>query len=903
MGVILKQHMKNTFSWTQKLNNTTVTMKKLLLLFVCAITLKTTYSQVPMGGGPGGGRGPGGQAANIGRFYGKIVDDKNKGLDAASVQLIMNKFDPALKQRKDTVISGMLTRANGDFSLENLPLFGNYKLVITAIGYKTIEQKVAFELKMGGGQDMSQAMAAVDKDLGNIKLEQDPKLLESVTVTGSKPLIEMGIDRKIFNVEKNITSAGGTAVDVMRNVPSINVDIDGNVTLRNSAPQIFVDGRPTTLTLEQIPADAIQSIEIITNPSAKYDASGGQSGILNIVLKKNRKAGYNGSIRAGIDSRAKFNGGGDLNVRQGKVNVFANGMYNQRKSKGWGETDRINLLTDPDVETLQKNNSIFNGAFAFGRLGLDYFIDNRNTITISQVIVNGKFKFDNRNNSFIDTVGQANETQYRNTIGENEFRNYGTQLSFKHIFSKPGKELTADINFNQSKNTNLSDIRFRSFFDEAQTNPKTGETLQTMDGGGTNKFLVAQTDYVHPINENMKWEGGLRAQIRNSTSFQKNYFNGVFNPGLSNDFDYTDYVYAGYVTFSQKVKDKFNYQLGLRAESSSYDGEQIGKGTYSNSYPISLFPSIFVTKNFKDRQDLQLNYSRRVNRPNFFQLMPNTDYSDPLNYQTGNPDLKPEFTHSLELSYQKTYGNRNNTFLVTVFGKYTTDLISRYQNWGKLGQSTDSAFISTWVNANNAYASGIELVFRNNWTKWWDMNASTNVYYSKIEGQNVVEGLQNARTSWSAKMNNTFKLNKGWSIQLSGDYIAKSALPVSTSNSGGGGRGGMGGGGFMGGSPSTTQGYIDANYGLDLGIRKEFKIKQNTATISVNWNDFARTRKYVVHSEAVGFIQDDWRRRDPQIVRVNFSYRFGKFDMALFKRKNMKGESEGMQNGMQGMQQ
>lgn len=870
-------------------------MRKLIVLLVCATSLTSLYSQVPMGGARGG---MGGQQANIGRFYGKVVDDNHKGIEAASVQLFMSKMDPATKQRKDTIISGMLTHPNGDFSLEGLPLFGQYRLVVTAIGYKTIEQKVAFQLKMGQGQDMSQALAAVDKDLGNIKLEQDPKLLASVTVTGSKPLIEMGIDRKIFNVEKNIASAGGTAVDVMRQVPSINVDIEGNVTLRNAAPQIFVDGRPTTLTLDQIPADAIQSIEIITNPSAKYDASGGQSGILNIVLKKNRKAGYNGSVRAGIDSRGKFNGGGDINIRQGKFNFFANGMYNQRKSKGWGETDRLSILDDKQIRTLQDNHSIFNGAFAFGRLGIDYFIDNRNTITVSGVIVDGDFKFDNGNNLAIDTMSIGEEYQAFNTLGNAHFRNYGSQLSFKHLFAKAGKEWTADLNFNKSKNSNLSDISTSAFYDAMHTNPKY-ELLQALENGGENRFLVAQTDFVNPINENMKWEAGARAQIRRFQSFQRNSINGDFKPELSNAFDYSDYVYAGYVTFSQKVKDKFNYQLGLRAESSSYDGDQLGKDHYSNNYPISLFPSVFITKNFKNKQDIQLNYSRRINRPNFFQLMPNTDYSDKLNYQTGNPDLKPEFTHSLELSYQKTYGN-NNTFLVTLFGKYTTDLISRYQNRGTIGGSLDSAFITTWVNANSAYASGLELVLRNNWTKWWDMTVSTNVYYSSIKGDNVQEDLKNDRTSWSAKTNNTFKVAKGWSIQLSGDYIAKSALPVSTSNSTGGGRGG---GGFMGGSPSTTQGYIDANYGADLGIRKEFQIKKNTATISVNWSDIFRTRKYVVHSEAIGFVQDDWRRRDPQMVRINFSYRFGKFDVALFKRKNMRGEGESMQNGMQGMQQ
>jgi outer membrane receptor protein involved in Fe transport len=882
-------------------------MKNFVWLFVLATCFNRVNAQIP-GAAPGAGR-PGGQQMNIGHFYGRIVDrTTNKGLDAASVQLIQNKFDTASKKRVDAVVGGMLTGRNGDFSLENLPVFGQFKLVVTAIGYKKIEQKVAFDIKMGPGVDRSQLMSAVDKDLGNIKMQQDTTMLEGVTVTGSKPMIQMGVDRKIFNVEKSITSAGGTAIDVMRNVPSINVDIDGNVTLRNSAPQIFVDGRPTTLSLDQIPADAIQSVEIITNPSAKYDASGGQSGILNIILKKNRKAGYNGSVRAGVDSRGKFNGGGDINVRQGKLNFFANGMYNQRKSKAWGETDRTSLLDGTESTTKQINNSVFNGAFAFGRFGLDYFIDNRNTITISQSIVNGDFKFDNRTSSVLDTATTGGfETQYRNTFGKNNFRNYGSQLSFKHLFARAGQEWTADINYNQSKNTNNSDIHFRGFYDMDQLNPKYPEQLQTINGGGTNKFLTAQTDYVNPVTENIKWEAGLRAQVRRFESFQYNYLNNTFLPAISNDFKYTDHVYAGYVTFSQKIKDSFSYQLGLRAESSGYDGEQIGKQTFKNDFPISLFPSVFLSRALKHKQDLQLNYTRRINRPNFFQLIPNTDYSDPLNYQTGNPALKPEFTHSLELSYQKTYGKKSNTFLATIFGKYTTNLIARYQSWQKLGQSADSAYVSTYVNASSAYASGLELISRNVFTKWWDMMVSANIYYSKINGSNVVQDLQNERTSWTAKMNHNFKFNKGWSFQISGDYQAKSALPVSTSNSGdGGGGGGRGGGGrmmFGGGSPSTTQGYINANYGVDVGLRKDIPIKKNTATISVNWSDIFRTRRYFVHSVAAGFVQDDWRRRDPQIVRVNFSYRFGKFDVALFKRKNLRGEQEGMQNGMQGIQQ
>ena len=194
------------------------------------------------------------------------------------------------RKRKEVVVAGMLTRANGEFSLENVPAFGQSKLRVSVVGYKSFEQTVSFDLKPGGGADM---MSALDKDLGNVKIEFEEKMLDNVTVTSNSTSgLRLGIDRKVFGVDKNLVSAGGTAVDVMKNVPSVSVDIDGNVTMRNNSPQIFVDGRPTTMTLDQIPADVIESVEIITNPSAKFDASGGTSGIINVIMKKNKKVGW-----------------------------------------------------------------------------------------------------------------------------------------------------------------------------------------------------------------------------------------------------------------------------------------------------------------------------------------------------------------------------------------------------------------------------------------------------------------------------------------------------------------------------------------------------------------------------------------------------------------------------------
>ncbi|WP_126971107.1 TonB-dependent receptor family protein [Gynurincola endophyticus] len=859
-------------------------MKNFLAALVGVLTASLVYAQPPAGANRGG------FAPANGKFYGKVVDQKNKGIDAASIQLYILKFDPATQSTKDSLVGGMLTKSNGNFEVGGLPLNGKFKLYITAIGYEDQTNEVSFNFNPSSGQ-----MPNTEVDLGNIKLEAGAKTLETVTVTASKPLLEMGIDRKIFNVEKSINATGGTAIDVMRTVPSVDVDIEGNVSLRNSAPTIFVDGRPTTLTLDQIPSDAIQSIEIITNPSAKYDASGGQSGILNIVMKKSRKTGYNGSIRAGIDSYGKLNGGGDINVRQGKVNLFANLGYNQRKSKNWGETDRTQFADGDIINTYQRTDGENLGGFLFSRFGLDFMIDNRNTITVTQSIMRGNFDNENYNRLNIDTSGTHNNfiSQYRNTFSEFEMRNMGTQIGYKRLFTKPGRELTADLTYNYGKNVNNSDIFSRNYADAGHHTPISNELLQGVRGNGKNDFIVAQIDYVSPINDFMKWEGGLRLQSRNFESLQQNYFNGVLNPGLTNDYAYVDNVYAAYATFSQNVKDSWSYQVGLRAESSNYDGEQKGIGKFKNEFPISLFPSVFINKRITDYQDFQVNYSRKINRPSFFQLMPNTDYSDPLNYSTGNPDLVPEFTNSLELSYQWTYGKSNNMVLATLFGKHTNNLITRYQKYEIIGNDFDTAYISTFINASDAYASGLELIFRNNITKFWETNLGSNLYYSKINGTSSMPDIENERWSWTMKLNNNFRFNKGWSFQLNGDYKSKSALAVSTSNSGQGGGFGGGGRGPMGGGPSSTsQGYIGANYGVDLGVRKEFKLGNNQASLSVNWSDILRSRKMIIHSEAIGMIQDEWRRRDPQVVRATFSLRFGKFDQSLFKRKNNRQEMD-----------
>ena len=862
----------------------------------------TMYAQFPGAGNRGG------QNMNMGHFYGKIVDAAtNKAIDAASIQLTLNKFDSVTKKRKDVIISGMLTTKKGEFSLENLPVMAAYKLKISAIGYKNIEQKPAFDLNMQGVKngDYSSLLSGIDKDLGNIKMETDALQLQDVTVTSQKALLTMSIDRKIFNVEKNITSVGGTAVDVMKNVPSVNVDIDGNVTLRNAAPQIFVDGRPTTMTLEQIPADAISTVEIITNPSAKFDASGGGSGILNIVLKKNRKAGYNGNIRASIDSRAKPGFGGDINLKQGKINFFANGQVGFRKSISTVKTIRKDFIGDTIANLAQTNGPVGKGVFAFGRLGVDYLIDNRNTLSLSGSMARGQFK----NHDDISIVRDTNYVSFirsdfgnRSSNSNNNFRNYGSTLSFKHNFAKPNKDISADINYNYSKNDNVNDFATQYFYTNAT--PKSPLQFQRSSGGGTTKFFTAQTDFADPITPKIKIETGARIAIRNFSSFNDNFVkdpNGNFItlPLLNNRYQFTDRVLAAYATFSQQIK-KFSYNVGLRIESSKYDGTLNTTGQkFSNKYPFSLFPSAFATYKLSVKEDMQVNYSRKINRPNFFQLIPFIDYTDSLNITKGNPNLVPEFTNLFELSYQNQISNGHN-FLSSVYFKNTDNLITRnqYRDKNPNPAKLDSFIISSYANASRSYTYGLELTSKDKIAKWWDLTTNVNFFNATIKAGNIAGGTDNNLFSWFAKINNNFKLPKNYSIQLSGDYQAKTL--VAPNGGGGNGGGGRGSGPmFGGGNLPSAQGYIKQLYGADIAIRKDF-LKNNAASLTLQFSDIFRSRLNSTHSESKYFVQDYDRRRDPQVLRLNFNWRFGKIDASLFKRKNLKGEMENLQNTQQG---
>ena len=856
--------------------------KTLFFLLVLFISAAGAYAQPQTGGRPGGTGGSGGgqpgRPAPKGRVYGKLFDARtNKPLEFVVLR-IYKEDSLVVMEKNPLVLNGALSQSNGEFTIEDLPV--NEKLTLRFSLAEVDAAYFTFSLKPSGSP-----MGMIEKDLGNLKLTFTGQL-NTVTIDGGGPRLEF--DKRIYDVDKNPMTAGGTAEDVLRNIPSLQVDTDGNVQLRNAAPQIFVDGRPTTLTIDQIPADAIQRVELITNPSAKYDASGGGGGIVNIVMKHNRSSGYNGSIRAGVDKRGRVNSGMDFNIRQGKINFFANANYNQRRSISIGTTDRENVA--PAYSLFQNQYSMNDGFMLNGRGGFDWLIDNRNTLTFSGNIMKGSFAPFDTLNVKADTLGGGTGSYYRESNTKRAFQNLGGSVLYKHLFTKEGTELNADINYNRIKS--VFDGDYENIYNDANA-------TYLMQHGDVSQFLItSQIDFESKVTDRFRVEAGTRVSVRDFTTEYRNkqLQNGIWEDitSLGVNYHYLDQVYAAYGTVALDLP-VWKIKAGLRAESSDYKAELLSTNSnFAYKYPIALFPSLFVTRVITEKQDVQFALNRKINRPSFMTLSPFTDYSDSLNIQRGNPGLKPEFTQSGELSWQ-WIPNKKNTMIVSAYGRYTTNVTVRQQSLEYSEFLGDTVVVTSYQNASSSQALGLEFVSRNALSKTIDMSTNINLYNSAIDGTNLDPNLKNNISSYWIKSNITYKAPRNISIQAMFDYSSKRSLEVGSSErgGGGGGGGGMGMGGW-GGSNNTVQGYIEPTYGLDLSIRKEF-LANRSLVLSFSATDVLRTRVNIVHSTSPYFDQITYKRRDWQMFRFNISWKLGKMDSQLFKRKNMKMNEGGME--------
>ncbi len=802
---------------------------------------------------------------------GLVIDSTtNKPVPGATVQIISTKTN-ASTPYKGNAISDF----NGKFTIKNIPALNNLQLTITAIGYGT---------KIIHTSLSKSDFSASAKDIGIITLPQQINTLSNVVVTATAaPAMQFGIDRKIFNVEKNITAQGGTAVDVMKNIPSLSVDVDGNVQMRNSSPQILIDGRPTILTLDQIPADDIERVELITNPSAKYDASSA-GGIINIVMKKNKRVGLNGIASVGIGSPCVLTGNINLNLREKKFNVFASGNYNKSGGTTREETYRINK--DNGVATdyfTQSSNNDRTRKFNSIRLGMDYFLDDKNTISFTQSFNSGRFgNTEIQNQQYFDVDKILNYTGYRITNGLGKFNRSSSRLSFERQFDEPDSKLTADITYNKGGNGD-DDFIVNDFYNPDGTiyEPK---TQVRNNGSGDNHQITAQIDYSNKINENKRIEFGARSYYNNNTTNFGTYsideLNNETKLPLSNNYKYTETVNAGYFNYANKWKS-FTYQVGLRVELSKFNGTLIDSNFhFGYKYPdgfknlgYALFPSFFITKSLNETTDIQFNYSKRIRRPNFWQVNPFVDINDPLNISQGNPALHPEYTNSFELNYFNRFNNNGGSFLGVLYFKNNVGDITQYSDtispalYQQLSSASISpdAIVNTFINAGYTNRIGAEFTLEKKLAKQLDLTYNIDLQYRTTKASVDKINLDNHGFNYETKLISNYKIitdkNKLFNnlgFQLTADYESPRIIP---------------------------QGKTKQQFVSDFAVRKEF-LKQKAAAISFSINDIFNSRKFGTIYDTEDFYQDSYRRWSVRTFRVTFTYKFGDTDFDLFKKRN-----------------
>lgn len=814
-------------------------------VFLILITLyqTTAYAQ----------RGPGGEGFSrmpaIGRVYGKVVE-------AGSRQPVEYATITLMSGPKDSVITGALAKANGDFSIDKLQM-GRYKLRVQFIGYKTLYQPIIITPNN------------VEQDIGNIKIEANTKALNEVTINAEKQTVNMGIDKRVYSPDKDLSARGGTALDVMKNIPGVTVDGDGNVALRNSTPTIFIDGRPSTLTLEQIPSDQIDRIEVVTNPSAKYDANA-TGGILNVFLKKNTKPGYNGMITAGYGTNNRYNLMTSLNIKEGKTNFFISYNLNAAQNPTKGYTNRTNLANEiPTGSFKQDNSSVSGRMMQNGRIGFDYTITNRSTITLSQAMMGGDMT--NIDEQTYTQTGAGNNLLFKGDRVNDQitqWRNYTSQIQYRQTYPKKGKEWTTDLTYNRSERKNDATFTTNNY-DGKSAYVSTDKQLNA--GNGNSNMLTYQFDFTVPLTDTSKIEFGVKANYKEDKTILNVTNNGLFDSILSNNYNITDRVNAAYITYSSMLWG-IGYQGGVRFEQTRFTGELLGKNlTFEYYYPDgtqnlakAFFPSLYLSKKLKGNQEYQLNFSRKINRPDFMQMMPFILFSDKQNYRIGNPNLSPEFINIAELNYNKIYSN--GSVLSSVYIRQTERAITNYVYQLP---SDSSILVSTFINGNNSLAYGWENnVKRTFANKKLDITLNGTIFYTTISASANNMQLQNSGISWNAKAIASYKFPKQYTFQANGSYEAPRIIP---------------------------QGTTKDVYSIDLSLNKEV-IK--TVSMTLTLNDAFNTRRFGTFYESETFTQDLSRRRETRFLRLNITWRFGEMDTSLFRKRKPNRESPG--GGMEG---
>ena len=768
----------------------------------------------------------------------------------------------------DKIVQGSVTGSDGNYTIGGLKK-GEYVVTFSYVGYEEVSKNISIS---SDNQILS---------LGELTLAEDANQLGEVEVVAKRPQMRFEIDRKVFDATQDIAAEGGSASDLLSNIPSVEVDNEGSVSLRgNSSVTIWINGKASGLTadnqadiLDMMPAGDIKQVEVITNPSARYSPEG-TAGIINIILKDDRKPGYYGSVKVGADTDGGYQASGNINYSSSKVDAYANLNYRNREFKGGGITSRLNTTDNSFLD--QTNDSKRQHNNWFGRFGATWHITKSDDLAFNVTGMTGGG--DNSENIHYNSIDSQKNTIYtsdRITNGDSDMKMYNLELNYVHKFSE-NSNIDLMVSNNQWRRDGMNIFRQSTVYtDPSQiANP----LYQTQENDIKDKTWEVQADYTNKISDMARIEAGYKGTFQRNASPVDTYTGTTAedirqDESLYNRFLYNQDVHALYMTYGGKW-DKLSYQAGLRGEywrvdtrSLDFDQEFNGKAseTFEKDY-FKLFPSAFISYALPKNNELQVNYTRRLRRPWGGQLNSFRNISDASNISFGNPELTPEYSHSFELNYIKSWES-GHTLSLSGYYRSTDDVIQRI----RFLNTEDNVMYTTSENVAKSQASGLEIVGKDKLFKILDLTTTVNLYYSKLDGfsylpqgaETPVIGDTDESFAWNVRMIANLSLPWGVSLQGTGNYNSKQLM---------------------------AQGHREPNYSVDLGLRKSFL--SDKLTLSINARDLLDSRKFRTVTAGDGFWQDSENWRGGRRVGFTLTYNFGNMNKKKDKSKSRSEEPD-----------
>lgn len=774
---------------------------------------------------------------------GRVYDQKtNQPVEYATVALY--------KMPEKKLITGGITNQRGGFSLKDIK-DGSYIIEIKFIGYNKFTSK---------NFSISKQHSLIK--IGKVTLAPLSEVLNEVQVTASDKNIEYKIDKKVVNVSKQLTSSSGSAVDVLENIPSVSVDVNGDVSLRGSSSfTVLIDGKPTVLdandALKQIPSSAIQNIELITNPSVKYDPDG-TSGIINIITKKNKLTGISGMTTLSGGTFDNYSGSALINYRKNKFNYTIGANFRDGNFPSSNENRRETFSNDTTWITSNSGDATRNFSMKSFNAGVEWDISSKDQLSLSGKF--GKFDFnsesDLRYNEEIIVKGkQVSKEQYNSTEESKRAKDFfSLNTTYTHQFAKKGHEIQAQFNYMERDGEDFSGSKLMELDGQIKDGKNNVEE-------GPSKRYVTKIDYSLPINKESKLEAGFQSRVAQNTDITKLYEydsatgNFVLNDKFSRQTNYNRDIYSMYVQYATKI-DKFGIQAGLREE---YTNREIGNDTSNEKTTINRwdwFPTLHLSYQLSEENQIMTSYTRRIHRTRGYLLEPFITWVDNYNVREGNPNLVPELIDSYEVTYLKEFGR--NFLSIDLYYRVTHNKIEQLHSVYQ-----DNIVMRTPENVGQDFSLGTELTLSISPYKWWKIDLMGNLYDYKVEGEMNNQDFSRSSFNWSGRFNNTFMFNRTTSVQINNRYHSGSA---------------------------TAQGTKEGYYSMDIAARKSFFDRKFNATIQMR--NALNTISRESYLETPNLKTYNSSNMNWPMINLTLSYTFNNFKKARNKRDSSESEME-----------